>query len=947
MAEQKATITLTIDGRPVTVPEGTNIADAARAVGIHIPVFCYHPRLHPVGMCRMCLVAVGMPRIDRTSGKPMLDDDGKPLIGMLPKLQTACTTPVSNGMVVVTNSKEVKFAQRGILEFLLTSHPLDCPVCDKGGECPLQDLTIQWGPVKSRFDYQNKQHQQKPIPLGHLIVLDRERCILCGRCVRFQDEIADDPVLGFDHRGRAWCIISKSDPPFHSKFSGNTTDICPVGALTTADFRFRSRVWEVQPTPSLCLHCSVGCNIALDMRHDKLMRVMPRENSAVNDLWICDKGRFGQRFIDSGERLTEPLVRCGNDFQAVPWQEAIQLVSERFAALHRAYGGEALGGIMGEQLSNEDAYVFQRLFREILKSHHLDHRLGRHGEPHDDPIAVLYGVGHGTNLMTLGVGTTVFVVGADPEEEAPLYMVRLREIARRGGELIVAHSRPTKLARSARLNLRYIPGSESVLIRGIIRVVLDEVGPKHLPARVSGLTELRSVLNTSLETVASSTGVSETSIRATAQSLLRAQHGIIVYGADVLAIGPVLTHDLGILAMLSGKVGRANNGIIALLPRGNSRGVVDMGVCADYGLGPLAPMFTKAAQGKLGGKTSTAYERGFTAREMWSAAVEGRLRGMYLVGIDPAGHYPATITALERLDFLVVQDMFLTPTAQLAHVVLPAAAFAERDGTYTNAERRVQRARAARPARGLARPDWAIIQDVAETLVRMGVGGDTQAGQPEVRKEKKKGHSSATSSQSPSPAPSSVSSWNYLTASDIASDIASNVPAYRGITYATLARTGTSNPWGGQAGETRYFDGTSYENTEGVGISYPSGLEWGDISLSVAPRGTDTLPTDPRYPYLLIPQPLLYDDDPVLRDSLLQKSIPEPFVGINDEDAQALGIVSGEKVRVSSAIGSLELTARVDKHFPPNSVVIPTALSRAPLVNIQTGPRTRVAISKV
>ena len=223
-------VNLIIDGVTVTVPAGTNIVDAARTVQNAIPVFCYHPRLDPAGMCRMCLVQVGTPQIDRATGNLVLGEDGKPVVAMMPKLQTACTTPVSEGMVVNTVSQPVQEAQKGVLEFLLTSHPLDCPVCDKGGECPLQNLTMGWGPAKSRYEYNDKVHFEKPVKLGDLIFLDRERCILCSRCVRFQDDIADDSVLGFDNRGRNWMIISKSEPGFDSKFSGNTTDICPVGA---------------------------------------------------------------------------------------------------------------------------------------------------------------------------------------------------------------------------------------------------------------------------------------------------------------------------------------------------------------------------------------------------------------------------------------------------------------------------------------------------------------------------------------------------------------------------------------------------------------------------------------------------------------------------------------------------------------------------------------------
>src|SRR5512134_1627057 len=290
------TIILTIDGQTVSAPAGTIIVDAARQAGIDIPVFCYHPKMHPVGMCRMCLVEIGRPMIDRATGQPVLEADGSPKIQFGPKLETACTTSVSEGMVVVGTSDKVIAGRDDILEFLLTSHPLDCPICDKGGECPLQDLTIGFGPGQSRYLYDEKMRLGKRIPLGELIILDRERCIQCARCVRFQDEIVDDPVIGFFQRGRALEIVTYSDPGFDSYFSGNTTDICPVGALTTADFRFQARPWELNQSASICPHCPVGCNLTATTRLDRdfggkamIKRIMPRQNEDVNEIWICDK----------------------------------------------------------------------------------------------------------------------------------------------------------------------------------------------------------------------------------------------------------------------------------------------------------------------------------------------------------------------------------------------------------------------------------------------------------------------------------------------------------------------------------------------------------------------------------------------------------------------------------------------------------------------------------
>ncbi|HLF27101.1 MAG TPA: 2Fe-2S iron-sulfur cluster-binding protein, partial [Anaerolineae bacterium] len=356
-------INLFIDDTPVAVPKGTMVVDAAKKIGTDVPVFCYHPKLDPVGMCRMCLVEIGRPKIDPQTKQPVLGADGQPEIAWGPKLETGCTTPVSAGMRVRTSSERVKAAQKDVLEFLLTSHPLDCPICDKGGECPLQNLTLGYGPGVSRFDYAHKQHLDKHFPLGALITLDKERCIQCARCIRFQEEIADDHVLGFNERGRTLEIATFSDPPFYSKFSGNTTDICPVGALTTTDFRFRARPWEMINLPSICPHCPVGCNLTLGTRRSKqsgghweILRVMPRQNEAVNEIWICDKGRFAYHYTEAQGRLRQPLIRKDDKLAPASWNEALAMVAEKFKA-----AGEGLVTVSGGRLSNEDLFNLKQL----------------------------------------------------------------------------------------------------------------------------------------------------------------------------------------------------------------------------------------------------------------------------------------------------------------------------------------------------------------------------------------------------------------------------------------------------------------------------------------------------------------------------------------------------------------------------------------------------------
>ncbi|MEL6308419.1 MAG: 2Fe-2S iron-sulfur cluster-binding protein, partial [Chloroflexota bacterium] len=314
--EDTKLVTINIDGVEYDVPEGKNLVDMAKwFAGNDIPVFCYHPKMEPVGMCRMCVVELGSVSRDRATGDIQYNEDGTPQIRWFPKLQTACTQMVSDGMYIKTDTEKVDAGRESVLEFLLTSHPLDCPICDKGGECPLQNLTMQHGPESSRMYYEDKMHLDKHYPLGDLIYLDRERCIQCARCIRFQDEIVGDDVLAFHERGRRLQIITNSDPGFDTYFSGNTTDICPVGALTTGDFRFGARPWELTEVPSISPWDAAGENINLSTRLDRefggraqIKRVMARQNEWVNEIWISDKTRFGHHFTRSDNRLLKPVV---------------------------------------------------------------------------------------------------------------------------------------------------------------------------------------------------------------------------------------------------------------------------------------------------------------------------------------------------------------------------------------------------------------------------------------------------------------------------------------------------------------------------------------------------------------------------------------------------------------------------------------------------------------
>ncbi len=526
-------VTLMIDGKQVTVPDGMLVVDAAKSAGIDVPVFCYHPKMEPVGMCRMCLVEIGRPMMDRNTGKPVLDEKGEPKLQFLPKLETACTNKVEDDMVVLTQSEKAKAGQKSTVEFLLTSHPLDCPICDKGGECPLQNLTMAHGPGNSRFLYDEKMHLAKNVPLGELIYLDQERCIQCARCIRFQDEVVGDSVLGFDDRARSTKIVSLSDPGFDSVFSGNTTDICPVGALTTADFRFGARPWELEASASICSQCPVGCNITFNTRREAkadgkvvIKRVMPRQNEQVNETWICDKGRFAFHYVESKNRLNKPLVCKDGKLVRASRDAATKAAGEGFAKAKKNLVVLASG-----RLSNEDLFNLKALADQVGGKAVLYSNMG------GGDLTSLVGVGLGTNIGEMGKGSTIVVIASDLYEEAPIWYLRVKQAAQRGATLIVANPRETKLDRFALFVIRYAYGDE-------VRTAQD-------------LTRKGKI----------------------GDAFVKAENSLILFGSEGLGLEGSTALATACARALNDTehVGKPNNGLIGVWQRANDQGAWEVG----------------------------------------------------------------------------------------------------------------------------------------------------------------------------------------------------------------------------------------------------------------------------------------------------------------------------------------------------------------------------------
>jgi NADH-quinone oxidoreductase subunit G len=815
-------VTLSIDGVQVTVPKGTVVVDAAKKAHIDIPVFCYHPKLHPVGMCRMCLVEVGTPVRDRATGEIVTGEDGQPQIRFFPVLQTGCTVQVSEGMVVKTTTPKVAAARDDTIEFLLTSHPLDCPICDKGGECPLQNLTMRHGRGTSRFYFEDKQTAAKHVPLGDLILLDRERCIQCARCTRFQAEIAGDPVIAFHNRGRSLEIVTMSEPGFDSYWSGNTTDICPVGALTTVDFRFGARPWEMKPVASLCPHCPVGCNTTVSTRREAktggrsvIKRVMPRQNERVNEIWICDKGRFVHQFADSPQRLTKPLVREQGRLVETSWDEALDLVAGRLRMAKAS-----VAGLTGDRLSNEDLYLFQKLLRQGLKSSDVDfaNRTLAGGD-----IVAQVGIASGSNLGELGAGDALLVVATDLHEEAPVWWLRVKQAAERGATLIVLNLRPTRLDSLASQAIHYAPGQ--------------------------ALTTVHQLLNASKVDVRGQNGGP---LQGTADALIEANNLVVFYGGEGLNYPETdaLARMLANLLLLKGDqgqphAGRVNNGLIAVWPHGNTQGAWDMGVVPH-----LAPGY------------QVLETPGRDAAQILHAAASGELQALYLAGADPVGD--GLLADKGQLQFLVVQELFMTATAAMADVVLPAQSWAEREGSYTSGERRVQRFYPAIQPLGECRADWQILAQVGE---RVGLGKPPFA------------------------------------ASLVFRDIAANVSIYEGLDYRKLAWTEAQLPQVGD--EDVYYGGTSYKNNSGLGLQWAAGAEAAAVPAFESPEigqvSADGL--------LLLNTAALYRRGTLLdQTSLLNGRVAKPVLLLGAEDARRHGIADGDAL--SLTLGGMTVHAR-------------------------------------
>jgi NADH-quinone oxidoreductase subunit G len=838
MSDQQP-VELTINGQTVKAEPGRLLIDVAEEMGIFVPRFCYHPGMKSVAVCRMCLVQV--------------EGQGK----LLP----ACATPVAEGMNVNTATEEPAGAQEDMLEFLLINHPLDCPICDRAGECPLQDQTYRHGPGSTRY-VEEKRTYEKALEISNLVVLDRERCVLCWRCVRFSDEIAGDRFIQLVDRGDGTQILNFHDDPFDSYFSGNTIQICPVGALTSKPYRFVSRPWDLETAPSVCNYCSVGCPITNEAREGSLVRCQALPNERVNDFWICDKGRFGYHHVDSKDRLEMPLVRGESDeFTSESWGVAVDKIAE-------ATKDKKVGVIAGGHLTTEDAFAISKLARGPLGTADIDSRIQDAGAPYELALDTGPVAGSTATIENLKAAKTIVWVGPDPKETLPVLYLHLHTTVREGDcKLVVLSQRTTSL---------------DVFAGKVIRT-----GPDN-----DGLADLKAELG----------------------------EGDAVFCWSPSSIGrddDAFVRNYFALAAESGAK------LLVCPPHAGSQGMIDMGVhpALDSGYRPVETP-------------------GRDTRAILQAAADGELDALLIFGADVIADFPdagLARRALESNVFTAVVELFPTETALHADVVLPSVAYAEREGTFTNLERRLQKLEKLKQAPGSALEPWKACQLIARAL-----GED----------------------------------WGWTGFGDLWDDLRGSVPTHKDVDLARLTQEPPdAHPYSSsgfasdRADEPLHIAGPGGQYPKGhrAGAPFQTGQNW-PLSWELrafeskqrpgyiphvegepvgAPGTSESSPAgEGNDGFVLYTQRMIYDEGSMISRSAAMRAIQaKPFVEINDQDAKELGVADGDEVVVEGAGESLTVTARVNG-VAKGSVFMPYDQRDAKVSKLISGTDPTVTVRK-
>ncbi|MFO8102021.1 MAG: molybdopterin-dependent oxidoreductase [Dehalococcoidia bacterium] len=730
-------ITITLDGVEVSGNPGMTILDLARESGVYIPTLCHDPHLNPYGACRICLVE------NEQNGA----------------LLASCVAPIAPGMVINTRSEKVMESRRTIIKMMLASHPDNCMVCDKGNRCQLRQIAAELG--VGWVDFHRIPHPAEIQDLNPFIERDLSKCILCAKCIRADHELVVEGAIDYFNRGFPSKPATLGDTPLelsNCTFCGTCVALCPTGALQEKIKPHRGSTDKAVST--VCGFCGCGCNIDLEISGGQLVRARPTEGDTPNGATLCVRGSYGFDYIHSPHRLTQPQMKVDGEFQPVSWDEALSKIAGRLGDIKSAEGGQSLGVLGSSKCTNEENYLLQKFAREVLKTPNIDNGGSLYNQTTRKGFAGLLEFPASTSPMSdIEQAEVIVLVGDDPPAAAPQvgYAIK-RAVKYKNASLIIINSHDTALDSFAQFSWRPQKGTEETLIGTIMKTIVDQ-GIWHksfVGERTSGFDEFsKSLESLTSEHVEKVTGVPYQEVQDVARLLAQSKNAVIIYGSEITrrASGDRIVAALADLALLTGNMGKPGAGILAIQEENNGLGAADMGCLPDF----------------LPGYQPVTGDSGLSILGMVEQAKSGKVKGMYIMGENPVVSIPDSEEALSSLDFLVVQDLFLTETAKLADVVLPAAGFAEKDGTFTNFERRVQRVCQAVEPPGESLPDWQIIGKVAEAM-----------GSP----------------------------LNYDSPREIMAEIASGVPLYKGISYDDMPPGGIfwGKANGGRQGTVRLYE---------------------------------------------------------------------------------------------------------------------------------------------
>jgi NADH-quinone oxidoreductase chain G len=827
-------ITVTINGKKIELQKPVTILEAASMAGIKIPTLCHHEMLEPYGGCRLCVVEVEK----------------------MPRLQTACTQYVTDGMVAWTETERVVEARKAVLEFLLINHPLDCPYCDKAGECDLQDLVVKYGPATGRFKEGKRTHPESyddPI-----IVRNMERCILCARCVRMCDNVQGASAISITNRSSKSFVEPFSGGRYDCEYCGNCLTVCPVGAIMSRMHKHAYRPWLIdKEVDTICSFCGVGCSMVLEVRANSIVRAVPRPGSGLNKGLLCNRGRFGYDYVSSKKRLDSPLIRKNGNLEKATWSEAFAYIAKGLKRIKETHGGDSIAGIVSGRCTNEDGYVFQKFMRVTLGTNNIDSEARFAYAPAQKFFEGIFGQGVTANSIH-GISNSdgVIAIGGDPSSINPVLGLQIRAAYQKGVPVVTIGPMPG-LKRFSANRLITQPFTETTLLAAIV----SELKAKRVSLEKSSFEEIiKNIPEVSISDAKDRCGISADTMRDTLSAMSKMNNPSIIIGRDILQ----RSEGHANLLLLAALIYLLNGRIYLLSELPNEQGLIDMGCLPDMlpGGRPLTvESFRRRYEELLGVEVSP--KQGLSLMEMIDGANSNTIKAMYILGENIVSSIPNSKyvkEALSRLELLVVHDIFMTETSQLADVVLPSLSWSEKEGSYTNLERRMQRLQRAVEGNGME--DWQAIAEISKML-----GFD----------------------------------MDYKSSRDVMAEIARVSPLYKDIIYEDMAEGRCMWPYKGEP----LRHGLSIEDIEIPDVQ----------SLMMRP--------DKNKVYIGADYPLFHADTLSSNSAALHSISPKPYVKVSKVLADNLSIADGDYVSVHTDSGSIELAVYVDSDLPENIVLMP------------------------